>query len=249
MNIKTNPQTLVVIMPAYNSEATIGKAIESILSQSYRNLRLVVVDDCSTDSTLAIAKSYLRDDRVAIYKNNKNSGAYYARNVGLAAVKDVSWYAFTTHDADDVSFEHRYVRSIKFLKKPRFVAVQDTFRRIDLKTKKNLGESLTMAHAVFAREVFEKIGYFEVVRFGADWEYWLRMNAYSKHERMRSISIQEVVGESYVHKDNLTVQIPIGSALRRKYIKDSYANMIPMNSNFNWYRDFNIDNSITELIA
>ena len=47
-----------VIMPAYNAEKTIGKAIESALAQTHPKLELIIIDDCSTDDTLKIAQQY-----------------------------------------------------------------------------------------------------------------------------------------------------------------------------------------------
>jgi len=67
--------TLVsVVMPAFNAEATLPFAIESVLNQSHSHLEVIVVDDASTDSTGAIARYYSRlDDRVALLTNPRNS--------------------------------------------------------------------------------------------------------------------------------------------------------------------------------
>ena len=108
--MNNDSETLIIVMPAYNAEKTIAKAIESILQQSYKNLRLIIVDDCSTDRTSRIAYGYLTDPRVSLFKNKTNMGAYYCRNVGLYLNKDKTWGYFTTHDADDISFKSRYSR-------------------------------------------------------------------------------------------------------------------------------------------
>lgn len=246
--MNTNPQTLIVVMPVYNSQKTLPMAIESILSQSYRNLRLVIVDDNSSDQSLEIAKLYLKDNRVTVLHNKKNMGAYYSRNVGLHFFKNSVWGYFTTHDADDVSFEHRYLRIVRMLKLPRIVAVQDTFQRIDLRNGKELGAALTMAHAVFKRQVFASIGYFENVRFGADWEYWQRLNAFNKKNRYKTSAIKDVVGDSFVHENNLTIQIPLTSIHRKRYMSSTRKSVAIMSSIENWYRDF-VNNQVTEVIS
>ena len=71
-----------VIMPAYNCEKFIAKAINSVLTQTYSNIELIIVDDASTDHTLAICKS-VNDARIQLIHNNTNQGVSYSRNKGL----------------------------------------------------------------------------------------------------------------------------------------------------------------------
>ncbi len=90
-----------VLMPAYNSSATIAPAIESILGQTWDDLQLIVVDDCSTDDTFAIAQRYSEHDpRVIAVRQPQNMGAYAARNTaaGLSTGDFI-----TVHDSDDWS--------------------------------------------------------------------------------------------------------------------------------------------------
>jgi glycosyltransferase involved in cell wall biosynthesis len=67
-----------ILIPCYNSEKYISKTIESCLSQTYKNIEVIIVDDGSTDNSYQIAKSY-ESDRIKVYKQ-KNSGACRARN-------------------------------------------------------------------------------------------------------------------------------------------------------------------------
>jgi glycosyltransferase involved in cell wall biosynthesis len=247
--MNTNPQTLLVVMPVYNGQRTLSMAIESILNQSYRNIKLVIIDDCSTDNTLQIASMYLGDGRVSVYTNKQNMGAYYSRNVGLYLFRNKNWGYFTTHDSDDISFEHRYIKLIRMIKKPRTTAVQDTFRRIEMSTGKVLGENLTMAHAVFNRQAFDAIGYFENVRFGGDWEHWTRLAAWNKINRSRTLATADVLGESFIHDNNLTVQIPLGSYQRSNYIKDVRRKMKTLAPMGNYYYSFSEKIFCTERVS
>ena len=68
-------------MTAYNRQKHIGAAIESVLSSTYRNFELIIVDDRSTDNTVAIAREYAdKDSRIKLYINEKNLGDYPNRN-------------------------------------------------------------------------------------------------------------------------------------------------------------------------
>jgi glycosyltransferase involved in cell wall biosynthesis len=70
-----------ILMTAYNREKYIGEAIESVLHSTYRNWELIISDDCSSDSTLEIAHKYASEEqRVRVYKNEKNLGDYPNRN-------------------------------------------------------------------------------------------------------------------------------------------------------------------------
>ena len=60
-----------VCINAYNSADVIGETLESVLNQTYKNLQIIVVDDCSTDNTAEIVKSY-DDDRIELYTLPKN---------------------------------------------------------------------------------------------------------------------------------------------------------------------------------
>lgn len=228
-------------MPAYNSEQTIDRAIRSILNQSYKNLRLVVVDDYSTDSTLDIATDFAKkDDRVEVYHNKKNMGAYYSRNIGLYVSINKNWDYFTTHDADDTSDPKRYSTLIKMLN-GNANGVQDAFTRRDLKTGKEILTKVTMAHAVFNRHVFENIGYFELSRFGADWEYWERLKAYNNLNNQTTRTCQKSLGTAYIHGTNLTSLIPHDSSKRKKYISKVNKEMQARKKTGDFYRGFRAD--------
>ena len=86
-----------VIIPSYNREKTIKRAVESGLNQTYKDIEVIVVDDCSSDKTIEILTS-IKDKRFSYYKLDKNSGACVARNLGIEKVKGD--YIFL-HDSDD----------------------------------------------------------------------------------------------------------------------------------------------------
>ena len=88
-----------IIMAAYNAEKTIEQAIDSVLSQTYTNFELLVVNDCSADRTAELVKSIAaKDSRVRLISNVKNSGVSYTRKHGLEEAKG-DWIAIL--DSDD----------------------------------------------------------------------------------------------------------------------------------------------------
>ena len=88
-----------IIMAAYNAEKTIEQAINSVLSQTYPDFELLVVNDCSTDKTAMLAEAIVKkDDRVRLISNEKNSGVSYTRKHGLEETRG-EWIAIL--DSDD----------------------------------------------------------------------------------------------------------------------------------------------------
>ena len=68
-----------IITAVYNAEKTIGNTIDSILSQTYKNIRLIISDDASKDNTVEIIKEYQKkDNRIILYEQEKNLG--YIKN-------------------------------------------------------------------------------------------------------------------------------------------------------------------------
>lgn len=89
-------------MTTYNREIYVAEAIESVLASTYKNFELIIVDDGSTDTTLQIAKKYVAsDDRISVYKNQKNLGDYPNRNKAASYAKGE--YIFYL-DSDDKIF-------------------------------------------------------------------------------------------------------------------------------------------------
>jgi glycosyltransferase involved in cell wall biosynthesis len=86
-----------VVIPAYNRENTIRRAVKSVLDQTYSDLEVLVVDDGSTDGTAEVLKQ-ISDSRFSYLKMDANRGACAARNMGVAVARG-EWVAF--QDSDD----------------------------------------------------------------------------------------------------------------------------------------------------
>jgi glycosyltransferase involved in cell wall biosynthesis len=95
---------VTVLITAYNRERYLADSIESVLAQHFADFEIVVVDDCSTDRTLEIAKEYeARDRRIRVFTNERNLGDYPNRNraAALACGKLIKY-----HDSDDLMYPH-----------------------------------------------------------------------------------------------------------------------------------------------
>jgi glycosyltransferase involved in cell wall biosynthesis len=102
-----------VVIPAYNAEAYLGPAIESILAQTLQDFEIVVIDDCSRDRTGAVIEQYAsKDARIRAFRNESNLGIAGNRNRGvqLARGKYIVW-----QDADDISLPTRLERQFHFM--------------------------------------------------------------------------------------------------------------------------------------
>ena len=115
VSYKTEDDTKIsVIMPAYNAEKTIQLSMTSILNQTWQNLELIVINDCSADRTSEIIKKIaLTDSRVKFIDNPRNVGAYVSKNLGLKIAKG---NYITGHDADDWAHPQRLEQHIKLIR-------------------------------------------------------------------------------------------------------------------------------------
>jgi glycosyltransferase involved in cell wall biosynthesis len=101
---------ITVLMPVYNARATLRKAVQSILDQTWKRLELILLDDCSTDDSLAIARELARQDpRIRVVALEENRGPYVAKNIGLRSAQGDY---VTVHDADDWAFPTRLAYQI-----------------------------------------------------------------------------------------------------------------------------------------
>ncbi len=88
-----------IVLPVYNAEKTIDRCIYSIISQSYKQFELIIINDASDDNSLEIINKYLnKDNRIVLINNNKNYGVSKSRNLGI---KEATGEFITFIDSDD----------------------------------------------------------------------------------------------------------------------------------------------------
>lgn len=118
-----NPK-ISVIVSVYNTEKYIEKCLDSLLNQTYSNIEIVVINDCSTDGSLKILKKYAKKyDNMVLIENKENKGLSYSRNVGLEkATGEYIGYI----DSDDYVDSTYYEQMMKAIKKEKSeIAIAD----------------------------------------------------------------------------------------------------------------------------
>lgn len=118
-----NPK-ISVIVSVYNTEKYIEKCLDSLLNQTYSNIEIVVINDCSTDGSLKILKKYAKKyDNMILIENKENKGLSYSRNVGLEkATGEYIGYI----DSDDYVDPTYYEQMMKAIKKEKSeIAIAD----------------------------------------------------------------------------------------------------------------------------
>lgn len=122
-----------VILTAHNEEQLLAVAVRSLLTQSWRNIELVLVDDASTDGTWAVAESLARaDGRIKLVRLERQLGLWGAKNVGL---QHCTGDLITMHDADDWSHYRKLeVQVAPLLRNRRVMATSSYMVRIDQDT-------------------------------------------------------------------------------------------------------------------
>ena len=125
MKYATHP-IVSVIIPVFNAGPYLGEAIGSILGQTLRELELIIVDDCSTDDSLAVARSYEADPRVRVLANAQNRGRSFSDNYGAEHARGCY---IAKMDADDIALPHRFQAQVDFLEQNPAVGLTSGFMK------------------------------------------------------------------------------------------------------------------------
>jgi len=120
-------RVISVVVPVYNVERYLPQCISSILSQDYRNLELILIDDGSTDSSGRICDQAAAEDTRVVVIHQKNSGAAAAKNAGLRAATG-TYLSFV--DSDDYLEPGAYTYMVRILEENEVDMVQCAFRDV-----------------------------------------------------------------------------------------------------------------------
>ena len=127
----TKNPVVSVLMPVYNSEKYVAEAVESVLAQTFGNFEFLIIDDGSSDGSLAILKRYKEKDQRICLVNRPNTGYVVALNEMLVLAQGKY---IARMDSDDVALPERFSRQVEFLESNSgVVCVGGSFELIDEK--------------------------------------------------------------------------------------------------------------------
>jgi glycosyltransferase involved in cell wall biosynthesis len=134
-----------VVIPVFNSAATIECVLDSVAAQTYRPLEIIVVDDCSNDDTVRRVREW-RTLPVKLYRQSRNHGPSRTRNAGIAAATG-DYVAFL--DSDDIWHPDKLAKQMaRFAANPRATLVACRFRQLDQRGNRVALEALREANPV-----------------------------------------------------------------------------------------------------
>jgi len=214
--------TVSVIIPTYNRAHLIGRAIQSVLDQTYQDFEIKVVDDSSADETEEIVRKF-KDKRIQYIRHTQNKGGPAARNVGI---KMASGEFIGFLDDDDEWLPKKLEKQMRIFHgaSPRIGVVYTGFWRIQDNKKtympvaiprKNAGvmhENLLKQNfvdtstAIVRRKCFNKAGMFdETLPAYQDWEMWIRIS-----RSYDFFSLREALVNSYVTQRSISSNYEAG---------------------------------------
>ncbi|MEC7265700.1 MAG: glycosyltransferase family 2 protein [Bacteroidota bacterium] len=177
-----------IVTPVFNSQKYISECINSVINQTYANWEHILVDDCSSDQSEAIIKSYQeKDPRIKYFKLKKNSGAGVARNKAIELAEG-KYVAFL--DSDDIWAQDKLEKQIDFMVKHNipfsytdYFVIKDNAKLplylVSAPSKVNYGKMLRNDYigcltAIYDISYFGKT-YMSKIRKRQDWVLWLQL--------------------------------------------------------------------------
>lgn len=113
-----------VIIPCYNSEKYVEQAVRSIMNQTYKNLEILITDDCSADSSFVILQRLAEEDsRIKLFKNEQNQKIVRTLN---ALIECANGKYIARMDADDISLPKRIEKQVAFMEENPDIAICGT---------------------------------------------------------------------------------------------------------------------------
>ena len=210
-----NNSLISIIIPTYNRSHTLIPSVDSVLHQTYKNIELIIIDDCSTDDTESVVKS-IGDSRIIYFKLNKNSGACVARNKGIELAKG-EYIAF--NDSDDIWLPEKLEKQLKFLDEQKadvttcMMNVYDENNQLmyifpeskQIKNEQLSQDSLLEYNCTSTQLLFGKAECFKNNPFDSsmprfqDWEECLRLS-----EKYNFVFQNEILVNTFQQKDSIT---------------------------------------------
>ena len=227
-----------IIMAAYNTEAYIEEAIDSILQQSYGNFELLIIDDASTDSTLNVIKKY-KDPRIRLFKNKENLGQTKCLNIGL---REATGKYILIMDSDDIAHQDRLKIQIDFMEQnPEIVAAGSWlkfFGKMNHVLQRDCEDEWIRARLIVGNVVANTtfvlrkstldiygISYDETLRYAQDYNLIQKMSAYGKIANIPQVLIRYRTHEKQVSNSKREEQMRCAGVTIKSVLNDLHISL------------------------
>ncbi|MFC5711767.1 glycosyltransferase family 2 protein [Thalassorhabdus alkalitolerans] len=232
-----------IVMAVYNGELFLKDAINGILSQTYSEIEVIIVDDGSSDQTKKILDE-INDQRVRIIHLNRNQGAANALNIGIDHSKG-EWIAI--HDADDISFPERIEEQVAHIKSNKSLVAVGTFieciDKSNRKRTRTLGRNnftsheeikallyngcpLTHGSMMFSKSAFYEAGQYNPnYKIAYDYELWCRLINIGSIENVPKVLYRyRIYDESLSHKNDRQTCIELFNSFSTFLLTNNFVN-------------------------
>jgi|TARA_B110000881_G_C18574303_1_gene517534 teichuronic acid biosynthesis glycosyltransferase TuaG len=140
-----------IILPNYNKEFFLQETINSVLNQSYKNWKLVIVDNCSTDNSKTIIEKFRKNKKIDIIHLKKNMGVSFSRNLGIR-LSNSKYISFL--DADDLWTPNKLNDQINFMEEKDYKFTYTDYTPFFEKNKKKILKKKVTTPDIFDFEAF-----------------------------------------------------------------------------------------------
>ncbi|GHE20564.1 glycosyltransferase family 2 protein [Halomonas urumqiensis] len=236
-----SPCKVTIIVSCFNVESEVVTCLVSLMGQTWRNLEIICVDDNSEDGTISVIEELAKfDNRIKLYKNEKNQGTYKNRNFALSKA---CGHFLTVADADDWNHPQKIqYQAEKLISSPQAVANVACWLRAknDLTFSRRNGlkyRHLNISSLMFKREeVVSALGCWDEVRFAADGEFYKRLKKVfeGRVEELPAVTSLGRFEDGSLTNNNISGYFGFPYGVRKEYL-ESYEFF---HSNSTW-EDFN----------
>ncbi|KAA0446450.1 MAG: glycosyltransferase [Candidatus Thioglobus sp.] len=245
--MKNKTVLISVLMPAYNAEKYIGKAIKSILNQTITNFELIITDDGSTDKTGQIIQDFAQQDSRIVIISRENKGLVYSLN---ESIKQANGEYIARMDADDISLANRFECQLAVFTDADVDVCGSWISEFDvdeehLTAYRKVPEAhneivkfakrrnpLNHPSVMYKKSVVQKFGSYQNIMFFEDYDFWVRLIvAGAKFYNIQTPLVKMHAGKSQLTRRSGWKYVLAEFALQKRFLKIGFINYFEFLSN------------------
>jgi len=230
-----------VVLPTRNRLKTLRDALDSVLSQSYSNLEVVLIDDCSDqENKVGIEEMARKDSRVRIIRNEENIGFVRSLNKGI---REASGEYIARLDDDDSWYDSKKLeKQVAFMEQhPEYVLVGGGLIRVDgdgieivrqlfpetdeaIRATMLITDPFVHPAVLFRKKDAQRVGgYDEKFHYSQDWELWMKLGKMGKYYNFQEYFVRYLQSSQNRSNKNMRHHLWLAMVARKRY-KDWFPN-------------------------